>query len=111
MASKDRRAQEERQKKGIDLRQATDKELGDYVNFKLYEQEQRNRVDIAMWEDFRDDFKDFIADTFNALSTRNIRDIKIVLLTYKVFIKYKGYIASKAIANSLVEVVTNKEEH
>ena len=64
-----------------------------------------------MWEDFRDDFKDFIADIFNALSTRNIRDIKIVLLTRGVFIRYKGYIVSKAIANSLVEVVTNKEEH
>ena len=64
-----------------------------------------------MWEDFRDDFKDFTTDTFNALSTRNIRDIKIVLLTRGVFIRYKGYIASKATANSLAEVVTNEEEH
>ena len=64
-----------------------------------------------MQEDFRDDFKDFIADTFNALSTRNIRDIKIVLLTRGVFIRYKGYVASKAITDSLAEVVADKEEH
>ena len=37
--------------------------------------------------------------------------MKIVLLTRGVFIRYKGYAAGKATADSLAEVVADEEEH
>jgi hypothetical protein len=55
--------------RGIDLSQATDKDISDYVEAKAIIYEGEQLCDMALWEVFKIDFKSFTLEVLNRVNS------------------------------------------
>jgi hypothetical protein len=55
----------ERWKNRIDIQTATDNNVTDYIQFKIWEYNNDNSVDSALWDFFQEDFEKFVMDIFS----------------------------------------------
>jgi hypothetical protein len=95
-------------KYGIDVTTATDKDILDYMQTKLYDYMSNRVSDDDLWELFQDDFKDFTTDMF----TRNQREtqrLQTCLRCGGVFVASNT--KSITIAQKLIDVVNEEEQH
>lgn len=95
-------------KYGIDVTTATDEDILDYMQTKLYDYMSDGVSDDDLWELFQDDFKDFTVDMF----TRNRREtqrLRTCLRCGGVFVASNT--KSITIAQKLIDVVNEEEQH
>ena len=68
----DWKAEAERWKNRINVQTATDKELTDFILFKLLEYNEYKAMDDGLWSLFQDDFEVFSVDTFLRVHTQHL---------------------------------------
>jgi hypothetical protein len=76
-------------KNGIDLATATNQDLEDFTQYKLWEYERDNLVDTQLWTDFADDFETFTIDIFLKIPMPTLQDIFNYLQQGRVYIQTK----------------------
>ena len=95
----------ERQLKGISV-EATNKEINDYIIFKITEYIHYNFQDDELQELYQEDFKGFFIATFKDCNQLGIRKLRVLLQSNSVQVRKDRY---KTVAESLYNILQEEE--
>ena len=85
----DWKAEAKRWRHGIDTQTATDEDLTDFIQFKLWEYNKHEAMDDGLWSVFQDDFEAFSVDMFSKVHTLHLRKMYAFLRRGGVYVRTK----------------------
>src|ERR1700722_11064267 len=95
----DWKAEEERWRNGINIQMATDKDLIDFILYKLWEYNKYKLIDNNLWSFFQDNFKAFSINIFLKVPIQHLQSIYT-------FLRYRGvYIHTKEKRTTYVQLL------
>jgi hypothetical protein len=105
----DWKAEAERWKQGVNLETATDKDITDFIMFKLWEYNEYKTMDVALWSFFQDDFEGFDVATFLRVHAQHLRSMYDFLRRGGVYIRAKE--KRVTYAQLLFEITQEERQH
>ena len=105
----DWKAKEQKWENGIDPATATNKDLTDYLLFKLWQYKDNELMDVALWSIFGDDFVKFDPGIFLKINALHLRKMYDFLRKGGVYVQTKKGRATYA--QLLYDVLQEKEQY
>jgi hypothetical protein len=94
---------------GINLEEASAKDIETYIRVKIYENEQDNKMDKDLWDLFQDDFKNFTLATLTSIRVRYLQSLRSHLRGRGVYVAPNN--KRTTIAQTLFDVIAEEEQH
>jgi hypothetical protein len=94
---------------GIDLEEASAKDIETYIRVKIYENEQHNKMDKDLWDLFQDDFKNFTLATLTSIRVCYLQSLRNHLRGRGVYVAPNS--KRTTIAQTLFDVIAEEEQH
>ena len=93
----------------INIQTATDDDVTDYIQFKIWQYNNDNSVDSALWDFFQEDFEEFVMDTFSKASTRTLKNLFLLLRKGGVYVRKNDKRAK--LTQVLADVLLEETQH
>ena len=94
---------------GIDLEEASEKDIETYIRVKIYENEQDNKMDKDLWDLFQEDFKNFTLATLSSIRIQYLQNLRTHLRGRGVYVAPNS--KRTTIAQTLFDVIAEEEQH
>ena len=94
---------------GIELAEASAKDIETYIRVKIYENEKYNKMDKDLWDLFQEDFKDFTLATLSSIRTQYVQNLRSHLRGRGVYVAPNT--KRTTIGQTLFDVIAEEEQH
>jgi hypothetical protein len=94
---------------GIDLEEASEKDIETYIRVKIYENEKHDKMDKDLWDLFQEDFKDFTLAILSSIRTQYLQSLRNHLRGRGVYVAPNT--KRTTIAQTLFDVIAEEEQH
>jgi hypothetical protein len=94
---------------GIELAEASAKDIETYIRVKIYENEKYNKMDKDLWDLFQEDFKDFTLATLSSIRTQYVQNLRSHLRSRGVYVAPNT--KRTTIGQTLFDVIAEEEQH
>ena len=105
----DWKAEAEQWKNRINAQTVTDDDVTDYIQFKIWEYNNDNSIDSALWDFFQEDFEEFVIDIFSQASTRTLKTLFLLLYKGGVYVRKND--KRTKLAQVLADVLLEETQH